>query len=119
MSSENAGPQEQVVPEEEWGETLSRFEMAHKGRRVSVQIEEPDGRRTQLESEDRFELGLMGVRKEERGEQLRVRLVVHKHPGAKIEAVEIDEPTRILQHDGLLVVETENGRRVLIQSFPA
>jgi len=119
MEGRNTGPREQVVPEEEWGETLSCFEMSHKGTRVSVQIEEPDGSRVQFELEAKFELGLMGMSEEERGEQRRVRLVVHKHPGTKIETVEIEEPTRILQQDGAVVIETANGRRVLIQSYPS
>jgi hypothetical protein len=118
MGSGNTGPQERAVPEEEWGETLSRFQVSHTGRRVSVQIEEPDGTRTELDFHAKFELHLTGASEAERGEPRCVRLVIHQHPGPKTETVEVEEPIRILQRGGSLVLETAGGRRVLIGSFP-
>jgi hypothetical protein len=119
MKGEKTGPQERTIPDEEWSETLSRFEMSHKGTRVSVQIEEPGGRRVQLEAEVESELRLMGIDKSGPRGPGWVSLTLQRHPGGTVETVEIEEPIAIRRQDGSVLIETAQGRRVLLQSSPA
>ena len=63
-----------------------------------------------------FELSLVDVACTERGQG--VRIVLHKHPGARIETLEIDAPVQIVQTGDGLSVEAEGGRRVRIEPIP-
>jgi len=107
---------DRVVPEPEWAEALSRFTQDYARSRVSVEIQESDGRREPLASEKDFELALIDVT--QTAPSGNVRLVVHRHPGARIETVEVEAPVHIVQSDGRLSVEAGDGRMVHVEAIP-
>lgn len=116
-----AEEQDRSVPEAQWNATLSGFAERHDGARVAVRIEDPDGRSRRLEQEAGLEPGeliLMGLRREDRDGQPLVCLQLHQRPGAKIETVEVAEPTRLLadRDPDALVIEGADGHRVRVEA---
>ncbi|MDX1648598.1 MAG: hypothetical protein R3263_01970 [Myxococcota bacterium] len=106
------------VPEARWTEALSRFAETHRHARVAVQIQEAGGRRRPLEPESEFELGLVGLSREEREGRPAVRVVLHKHPGATLETAEIEGARRVVQGAQSLLVEGDDGARLALRVIP-
>jgi hypothetical protein len=114
--SGESAERERVVPEHEWASALSRYAEEHGQSRVYVEIEDPDGGRQHVAPEKDFELSLVDLARTDRAGA--VRIVLHKHPGARIETLEIDAPVQIVQRGDALSVKAEGGRRVRIEPIP-
>jgi hypothetical protein len=108
-----SGERERVVPEREWAAALSRYAEEHGQSRVYVEIQDPDGGHQPVAPEKDFELSLVDLARTDQDGA--VRIVLHKHPGARIETVEIDAPVQIVQTGDVISVKAEGGRRVRIE----
>lgn len=117
MGRGEGGAEGREIPEAEWSDALAEFSRKHRRARVTVEIQDAGGELRALAPEARFELDLLELRPVSQGRGMDVRLVVHRHPGARIETAELPRATRIVQRDASLAIEGEGGSGMRIQAI--